>query len=86
MTKTKWIAVLAVVAVALIAWRWMDHRPSEAADAEATDGAAAATPAAVVHVERHNVGGTLTIAGEFKGRLPGITPVQKVAEVSRRLV
>jgi len=64
MTSKKFIWIVAGIALAALpAWRWMDHRPSETADA---DGAEAATPAAVVHVERHNVGSTLTIAGEFK--------------------
>jgi RND family efflux transporter MFP subunit len=71
MKKTKWMIALVVVIVALIAWRWMGHRDSDAANSDSSaDGAAAsadgAISAAVVHVERRNVGSTLTIAGEFK--------------------
>jgi RND family efflux transporter MFP subunit len=73
MTSKKLIWIAAGIALAaLIAWRWMDWRAPDADDADrsadvanAAD-ASAAPAAAVVHVERHNVGSTLTIAGEFK--------------------
>jgi RND family efflux transporter MFP subunit len=69
--KLVWI-VAGIVLAALIAWRWMDRRASDAddsdrsADIASAAGAGAAPTAAVVHAERHNVGSTLTIAGEFK--------------------
>src|SRR5229473_2968419 len=63
------IAVGVVVAAGLLAWIWMG-RGSNGDDAggrgaASADSAADAT-AAVAAVERHNVGSTLTIAGEFK--------------------
>jgi RND family efflux transporter MFP subunit len=75
MTSKKWILLIAGIAiVALAAWRWMGKGDSDAEDADhAADTASASPPAAgggasaaVVRVERHNVGSTLTIAGEFK--------------------
>ena len=69
MTRTRIVgALVALVVVALLAWRWFGRSPLEAEDADpvAEAGAAAAVPAAVVRVQRHNVGSTLTIAGEFK--------------------
>ena len=75
MTSKKWIWIVGgIVLAALIAWGWPDRRASEAEDSDhspdsgsaAAPGSSAPTPAAVVHVERHNVGSTLTIAGEFK--------------------
>ena len=70
-TKTAVIAV-GVVAAGLLAWIWMG-RGSNGGDAggrgaaSADSAADAGVPvAAVVRVERHNVGSTLTIAGEFK--------------------
>ena len=70
MTTKRWmIAVGVVVAAGLLAWIWMG-RGSNGDDAggrgaASADSAADAT-AAVAAVERHNVGSTLTIAGEFK--------------------
>ncbi len=68
MTSKKLLWIVASVALAaLIAWRWMDRRTSDTDDSDrSADGASVATPAAVVHVERHNVVSALTIAGEFK--------------------
>ena len=73
MTTKRWmIAVGVVVAAGLLAWIWMG-RSSNAGDAggrgaaSADSAADAGVPvAAVAGVERHNVGSTLTIAGEFK--------------------
>ena len=69
MTRTKLIGgLIALVVVALIAWHWIGRSPLEAEDSDhaAENNAAAAVPAAVVRVQRHTVGSTLTIAGEFK--------------------
>jgi RND family efflux transporter MFP subunit len=69
MTRTRLVgALIAVVALALFAWRWFGRSPASADDPDdpADGGAAAVLPAAVVRVQRHNVGSTLTIAGEFK--------------------
>jgi len=69
MTRTRWVgAIVAVVIVALVAWWWRGRGGLEAEGANhAADSATAGTvSAAVVRVQRHNVGSTLTIAGEFK--------------------
>jgi RND family efflux transporter MFP subunit len=69
MTSKRLIGILVALALAaFIAWRWLDRRSSEADDPDRSvaEGPATAVTAAVVHVERHNVGSTLTIAGEFK--------------------
>lgn len=69
MTKTRLFgAIVALVVVALVAWRWRGRAPLEAEEPDrAADSATAdAVTAAVVRVQRHNVGSTLTIAGEFK--------------------
>jgi RND family efflux transporter MFP subunit len=69
MTSKRLIGILVALPLAgFIAWRWLDRRPSEPDDPEhaTAEGPATAVTAAVVHVEHHNVGSTLTIAGEFK--------------------
>jgi len=69
MTKTRLFgAIVAVVVVALVAWRWRGRGPLEAEEPDrAADSATAdVVTAAVVRVQRHNVASTLTIAGEFK--------------------
>jgi RND family efflux transporter MFP subunit len=67
MTKKKlWIAALALAGVSLLAWRWIERGPAEAADPNQAAGNPAEIPAAVAHVERRTLGNTLTIAGEFK--------------------
>jgi len=68
MTRTRWVgAIVAVIVVAFAAWRWIGRSPLEAEDSpRGADGSSVAVPAAVVRVQRHNVGSTLTIAGEFK--------------------
>ena len=66
MTKKKWIwSAGALLAGCLVAWIWLGRGSSETgmhhvvADADIP-------PAAVARVERHNLGSTLAIAGEFK--------------------
>jgi RND family efflux transporter MFP subunit len=68
MTTKKFVGIaIALVVAALVLWRWLGRASLDAADPEhAVDDTAARVPAAVVHVERHTVGSTLTIAGEFK--------------------
>jgi RND family efflux transporter MFP subunit len=69
MTKTRLFgAIVAVIVVVLVAWRWRGRGPLEAEEPDrAADSATAdVVTAAVVRVQRHNVGSTLTIAGEFK--------------------
>src|SRR5262249_37788786 len=68
MTRTRLIGgLIAVVVLALIAWHWFGRSPLEADDSDhAESSASAAVRAAVVRVQRHNVGSTLSIAGEFK--------------------
>ena len=64
--KRLWIAGAVLVAALIFAWRWMDHAPSEAEDKEHSANGASVVDAAVVPVERRELGNTLTIAGEFK--------------------
>ena len=67
MTKKKLLTVIAVFLVlVLLAWRWATRGPTEADDQNHSIAPSAETVAAVAHAERHNVGNTLTIAGEFK--------------------
>jgi RND family efflux transporter MFP subunit len=66
MTQKKWWIVAGILAVAaLLGWILIGRTRTEAdgPDHTATGGD---TPAAVARVERHNLGNTLTIAGEFK--------------------
>ena len=65
-TKKFWIASLVLAAIAFLAWRWSERRPTEAADPNSSRGNSAGILAAVARVERHAIANTLTIAGEFK--------------------
>jgi len=67
MNKTKWIAaaVIAVGAVLLV-WRWSARNGTEADDGREEAGGTAVVTASVARVERHDVGNSLTIAGEFR--------------------
>lgn len=62
--KKQWIIVVAVALAAFILWRWFARTPTEADDQG--HALSSGTPAAVARVERHSLGNTLTIAGEFK--------------------
>jgi RND family efflux transporter MFP subunit len=69
MNKAKWIVMVVVLlGVVAVVWRWSAHGGTEADDGSKEEASAGvvATPAAVARVERHNVGNTLSIAGEFK--------------------
>lgn len=63
--KKPWIVALILVAVALMAWRWISRTPTKADD---HDPAASSEdpPAAVARVERRTIANTLKISGEFK--------------------
>lgn len=63
--KNLWIAAGVLVVLAFLAWRWFQRGPTEADD-QNHPLATSDTVAAVARAERHNVGNTLTIAGEFK--------------------
>jgi RND family efflux transporter MFP subunit len=64
MNKTKWIAAaVVVVAVVLVVWRWSARGGTEA-DEEA--GGSGVVTTSVARVQRHDVGNSLTIAGEFR--------------------
>lgn len=65
-SKNLWIAVAVLVLVGLLAWRWAGRPPSEAEESRHSENGGAAVQAAVVRVERRQLGNALTIAGEFK--------------------
>ncbi len=62
--KRIWIAAAVLLVMVLLAWRWIGRGPTEADDQN--HPLAGDTVAAVARAVRHNVGNTLTIAGEFK--------------------
>ena len=64
--KRLWIAAAVLLAIVLSIWRWTWRGPTEADDQNHPLAASAEAVAAVARAERHNVGNTLTIAGEFK--------------------
>jgi RND family efflux transporter MFP subunit len=67
MSMKSWIALTGVLlGASLLGWIWLGRnaRQTEGIDRVNADGEIA--PAAVAWVERHNLGSTLTIAGEFK--------------------
>ena len=64
--KRLWIAAAVLLAIVLSVWRWISRGPTEADDQNHLLAASAEAVAAVARAERHNVGNTLTIAGEFK--------------------
>jgi RND family efflux transporter MFP subunit len=67
MTKKKWIlSVGALLTGGLSAWSWLGRGSTERAGIHHVDADADMPLAAVARVERHNVGSTLAIAGEFK--------------------
>ena len=64
--KRLWIAVVVLLVMVLLTWRWIGRGPTEADDQNHPLATSGETVAAVARAERHNVGNTLTIAGEFK--------------------
>jgi RND family efflux transporter MFP subunit len=64
--KRTWIAAAVLLVMVLLAWRWIGRGPTEADDQNHPLGTSGDTVAAVARAVRHNVGNTLTIAGEFK--------------------
>jgi RND family efflux transporter MFP subunit len=60
------IAAVLLLGVGLLGWRLLGRNPAEADDPGHTVRNLAEVPAAVARVQRHNLGNTLTIAGEFK--------------------
>src|SRR5215475_439016 len=63
--KTLLISAILVSLVAIVAWRWNVHSPTEADDGNSPQNSGA-VPAAVVPVERKDIANTLVISGEFK--------------------
>jgi RND family efflux transporter MFP subunit len=63
--KRLWIVIVVAAAIALLLWRWFARTPTEADDHD-NAVSSGVRPAAVARVERHSLGNTLTIAGEFK--------------------
>lgn len=71
MTRKKQLLIgAALLAIAVIAWRWLGRSPMEGPiEADDPNHLVAGAPrvmAAVARVERHSIAATLTIAGEFK--------------------
>src|ERR1700730_8284403 len=67
MMKKKWIfAAAALVAGGLLVWIWFGRGAADTAGIHRVDADGDLAPAAVARAERHNVGSTLAIAGEFK--------------------
>ena len=67
MMNKKWMVSLGGLLVAgLLAWLWLGRGSTETGGLPPVVADADIPPAAVAHVQRHNVGSTLTIAGEFK--------------------
>jgi RND family efflux transporter MFP subunit len=64
--KRLWIAIFVLLAIVVLAWRWLGHPPTEADDPNHPSSSSAESFAAVAHAERRSIGTTLTIAGEFK--------------------
>ncbi len=64
--KRLWIAVVVLLVMVLLTWRWIGRGPTEADDQNHPLATSGDTVAAVARAERQNVGNTLTIAGEFK--------------------
>ena len=60
------IAVIPLLGVGLLGWHWLGRNPAEADDPDHSVRNLAEVPAAVARVQRHSLGNTLTIAGEFK--------------------
>jgi len=67
MTKKKWIlSTGALLLGGLLIWIWLGRGSTETVGINHVVADADIAPAAVARVERHNVGSTLAIAGEFK--------------------
>jgi RND family efflux transporter MFP subunit len=60
------IALILLLGVGLLGWRWLERNPAAADDPSHSLRNLADVPAAVARVQRHNLGNTLAIAGEFK--------------------
>jgi len=60
------IVVIPLLGVGLLGWHWLGRNPAEADDPDHSVRNLAEVPAAVARVQRHGLGNTLTIAGEFK--------------------
>jgi len=66
MQKRLWVPVVILVLIFMLGWRWLGRTPTEADDPAHTAANSTESVAAVARVERHTIGNTLTIAGEFK--------------------
>jgi RND family efflux transporter MFP subunit len=61
-----WIALILLFAVGFLGWRWLQRNSAEADDPGYTVRNLTEVSAAVARAQRHSLGNTLTIAGEFK--------------------
>jgi RND family efflux transporter MFP subunit len=67
MTKKNWILSSGMLlAAGLLTWIWLGQGPAEKGGIHDVVADGDIPPAAVAQVERHNIGSTLAIAGEFK--------------------
>src|ERR1700730_4271364 len=66
MTKKNWISSSGILLAALLAWIWLGRGSAEKGGLHDVVADGDIPPAAVARVERHNIGSTLAIAGEFK--------------------
>jgi RND family efflux transporter MFP subunit len=67
MTKKNWILSSGMLlAAGLLTWIWLGQGPAEKGGIHDVVADGDIPPAAVARVERHNIGSTLAIAGEFK--------------------
>src|ERR1700730_18864665 len=67
MTKKQWMwSAGALLAVGGLAWMWLGRGATETAGIHPVDANGGIPPAAVARVERHTLGSTLSLAGEFK--------------------
>src|SRR6266436_5184249 len=67
MTRTRLIlSAVGLLTGGSLIWMWLGRGSSEAPGIHRVDADADIPPAAVVRADRHNVGSTLSIAGEFK--------------------
>ena len=85
MTRKKLtLSALVLLAGGLLIWMWLGRGSTQVPGIHRVDADADIPPAAVARVERHNIGSTLSIAGEFKP-FQDVAVHAKVAGYIRRI-